>query len=153
MATPTKQQQATPSQQQHQVTPSQEIQQATPSQQHSQTTPLQEKQQSSQVISASRPPKRNLFSPSKSPIPKKVLLTPTKIDGKSLQMQTIMERIKCRQIQNAQDIELLIKENRQLRAKNKELIFQINQFRKSEEEKQKREEDIVSDIFKDEMEF
>eukprot|EP00111_Clytia_hemisphaerica_P011956 TCONS_00035120-protein len=102
MATPTKQQQATPSQQHHQVTPSQEIQQATPSQQHSQTTPLQElQQQSSQVTSASRPPKRNLFSPSKSPIPKKVLLTPTKIDGKSLQMQTIMERIKCRQIQNA----------------------------------------------------
>ena len=98
--------------------------------------------------------KLNLPSQSQAASSKRIYERPSKVEQNSSQIQKIITRIKQRQLENHQDLELLERENRQLRAKNKELMFMLKQ-QKSEATKnqQKEEEEDLMAIFQDDMEI
>ena len=82
--------------------------------------------------------KKVIFTPSQyqSPPMKKIFQqSPTQIvENKSSEIQDIVNRIKKRQMENLKDFELLETQNRMLRARNKELMFQLNLAKKAEED-------------------
>ena len=62
--------------------------------------------------------------------------TPTKIQKNASNIDTIIDRIKARMKQNLDDLNLLVKENRQLKAANKKLEFLIKKNKTLEEEEE-----------------
>jgi len=81
--------------------------------------------------------KKSLFSSESPCSSKKICIeTPLKVEEKCSNIDIIIKRINERMEENAKDLKHLARENRQLRAVNKRLLFQLQKEKKDSEEQE-----------------